>query len=306
MLFFSVCLSPLPVLSSFFEDYLEWANKVKLEDMQLIASRCRDNEDRAFTEAALQEDEVVLFQAMQRRLREVATLANKLGVRLMVDAEHTYFQPAIDHLVLQLQREFNRERPIIFNTYQTYLKDSFERMGNDMHRSRREGFRFAAKLVRGAYMVLERDRAKRKGYSSPIHDSFEATEANFHRSISVLVQEVKLKKAAVMIATHNYNSIEHSLEEMDSLGILKAEESDLSGVSFGQLLGMSDNLTYTLGENGIDSFKYVPYGPLEEVLPYLVRRAQENSELMSNSKKDIAMIGSELVRRLKRKLKLMA
>lgn len=168
-----------------------------------------------------------------------------------------------------------------------------------MRRARKEGWKFAAKLVRGAYLVLERERAGRLEVASPIHETFEATELNFHRCISAVLREVAERYAAVMVASHNYASVRHTLKEMDALGI-SGDDNAFSGVSFGQLLGMSDNLTYTLGEYGLDAFKYVPYGPLEEVLPYLVRRAQENSELLSNSVKDLEAIQQELARRAAR------
>ena len=111
-----------------------------------------------------------------------------------------------------------------------------------MRRARKEGWKFAAKLVRGAYLVLERERAGRLGVASPIHETFEATESNFHRCISAVLREVAGRDAAVMVASHNYASVRHTLREMDALGISGADNA-FAGVSFGQLLGMSDNLT---------------------------------------------------------------
>jgi len=272
-------------------DYMEWTNRVRLEDMKDIAARCR--EKGPFSLAALSAEELMLWQAMVGRVEALANEAAELQVRLMVDAEHSYFQPAIDHLVLGLQRQHNRAAPTIYNTYQCYLRDSRHRLLTDILRSEREGFFWGAKLVRGAYLVLETERAQRLGLENPIQPSYQATSANFHACVDDALRAVKESGAAVMVASHNQASVEYTLKGMERTGIPTG-----SGVSFGQLLGMSDHLTFTLGNHGLRAYKYVPYGRVGQVVPFLLRRAQENCDVVSNAGREMQLIAAELWRRL--------
>eukprot|EP01026_Neomeris_dumetosa_P074552 TRINITY_DN7761_c0_g1_i4.p2 TRINITY_DN7761_c0_g1~~TRINITY_DN7761_c0_g1_i4.p2 ORF type:complete len:289 (+),score=33.69 TRINITY_DN7761_c0_g1_i4:1208-2074(+) len=250
--------------------------------------------DKSSEFIALTDEELELVEAMFKRVGKLAQLAAEKNVNLMIDAEHSYFQPAIDHTVSRLQRLYNKEKAVIFNTYQCYLKDSFDRVSVDIERSRRYNYVFAAKLVRGAYMVLERQRAEEMGYSSPIHDTLEDTHRNYDKILEMTLNEVKQTgRAEVMVASHNQHSIELAVDLMNKLDLQPRK----SGVFFGQLLGMADHLTYTLGRNGYRAYKYVTFGPVEEVMPYLVRRAQENSGMMAGAKFELNMISNELWRR---------
>jgi proline dehydrogenase len=243
----------------------------------------------------LNEAEKQQLHNLIHRLEALATEAAERGVKLMVDAEQTYMQPAIDHLVLNLQRRHNRDGcDVIYNTFQCYLKMSSDRIDIDLERARREKFRFACKLVRGAYMVQERKRAKDMGYLDPIHESIEHTHANYDAQVTKLLQNNTL--ASFMVASHNEGSVEKTVENLAELGIDRAT----GGVFFGQLLGMCDHVSYTLGAEQFKVFKYVPYGPIHEVLPYLIRRAQENSGLMTGATKEMALLRSEIWRRLRR------
>eukprot|EP00567_Pseudictyota_dubia_P009225 CAMPEP_0197436428 /NCGR_PEP_ID=MMETSP1175-20131217/3880_1 /TAXON_ID=1003142 /ORGANISM="Triceratium dubium, Strain CCMP147" /LENGTH=201 /DNA_ID=CAMNT_0042965717 /DNA_START=24 /DNA_END=625 /DNA_ORIENTATION=+ len=199
---------------------------------------------------------------MRQRLFALAEEASVLGVRLLIDAEHLKFQPAIDNLTLDLQQKYNAtertETPIIFNTYQCYLKDVPERLMLDVERSRRNSYHFATKLVRGAYMNYERGRAAEMGYPDPIHEKIEDTHACYNEALEYLLRyraenNVNLE---VMCATHNQRSVEQAINLMNRFGIRATD----STVHFAQLYGMSDNLTYTLGRNGFRAYKYVPYG----------------------------------------------
>lgn len=184
----------------------------------------------------------------------------------------------------------------MFNTYQTYLKSSLNWCQRDMDRSRREGWAFGAKVVRGAYMVSERQRAKDLGIESPISDSYEDTEKNFHNILGqILKRKAKGGAAEVMVASHNQDSVRFVVGEMQRLGIRPED-----GVYFGQLLGMADHLTFTLGRHGYKSYKYIPYGPIGEVIPYLIRRTQENSSILGSPgvQKERAMVRREIRRRL--------
>ncbi|KAK5900933.1 hypothetical protein CgunFtcFv8_025853 [Champsocephalus gunnari] len=235
---------------------------------------------------------------MKRMLQRVDVLAKHAmenGVRLMVDAEQTYFQPAISRLALEMQRKFNREKPIIFNTYQCYLKDAYDNVTVDVELSRREGWYFGAKLVRGAYMYQERDRAKEIGYEDPINPDYEATNRMYHKCLEYVLEEIDhSRKANVMVATHNEDTVKYTLEKMNEMGLSPTENK----VYFGQLLGMCDQISFPLGQAGFPVYKYVPYGPVNEVMPYLSRRAQENRGFMKGSQRERSLLWTELKRRV--------
>uniref|UniRef100_A0A667ZWH2 Proline dehydrogenase n=1 Tax=Myripristis murdjan TaxID=586833 RepID=A0A667ZWH2_9TELE len=235
---------------------------------------------------------------MKRMLQRVDVLAKHAmenGVRLMVDAEQTYFQPAISRLTLEMQRKFNREKPIIFNTYQCYLKEAYDNITVDVELSRREGWYFGAKLVRGAYMYQERDRAKEIGYEDPINPDYEATNRMYHKCLEYVLEEIEhSRKANIMVATHNEDTVKYTLEKMNEMSLSPTENK----VYFGQLLGMCDQISFPLGQAGFPVYKYVPYGPVNEVIPYLSRRAQENRGFMKGSQRERSLLWKELKRRL--------
>ncbi|XP_057294368.1 proline dehydrogenase 1, mitochondrial-like isoform X1 [Hydractinia symbiolongicarpus] len=235
------------------------------------------------------------MENMIERLLTIAERAKEKNVRLMVDAEQTYFQPAITRITLEAMRMFNRDKPIVFNTYQCYLKNAMNTIHVDMELARREGFYFGAKLVRGAYMEQERLRALAAGYDDPIHSSYEDTDKCYNAVLSAVLEEVRWRGANVMVASHNEGSIRHAVEIMRDFNLAP----DSGKVFFGQLLGMCDVITYALGGAGYSAYKYVPYGPVEEVMPYLSRRAMENRSLMKGVVKERHMLWRELLRRLK-------
>uniref|UniRef100_A0A672PNZ2 Proline dehydrogenase n=1 Tax=Sinocyclocheilus grahami TaxID=75366 RepID=A0A672PNZ2_SINGR len=213
------------------------------------------------------------------------------GVRLMVDAEQTYFQPAISRLTLEMQRIFNREKPNIFNTYQCYLREAYDNVSVDVELSRREGWYFGAKLVRGAYMCQERSRAAEIGYEDPINPDYETTNRMYHKCLEYILEEINHNRMAnVMVASHNEDTVKFTLEK---------DRLSLTCVCFGQLLGMCDQISFPLaGQAGFPVYKYVPYGPVNEVIPYLSRRAQENRGFMKGSQRERSLLWKELKRRL--------
>ncbi|XP_030598035.1 proline dehydrogenase 1, mitochondrial isoform X2 [Archocentrus centrarchus] len=235
---------------------------------------------------------------MKRMLQRVDILAKHAvenGVRLMVDAEQTYFRPAISRLTLEMQRKFNREKPIIFNTYQCYLKEAYDNVTLDVELSRRENWHFGAKLVRGAYMYQERARAKEIGYEDPINPDYEATNRMYHKCLEYVLEEIEhSRKANVMVATHNEDTVKFTLDKMNEMGLSPTENK----VFFGQLLGMCDQISFPLGQAGFPVYKYIPYGPVNEVIPYLSRRAQENRGFMKGSQRERSLLWKELKRRL--------
>ncbi|EKX36218.1 hypothetical protein GUITHDRAFT_155289 [Guillardia theta CCMP2712] len=260
---------------------------------------------------SLDDEECYQYQTMLDRLEKLAAYAELKGVKLLVDAEQSYMQPAIDHLALVLMRRHNHENPVIFNTYQCYLVDSFDRVKLDVQRAERYGFVFAAKVVRGAYMHQERKLAAEQGYPDPIHPNIEATHKNFDAVVDFLIsrkgqmdpetfkaeteeETERRKKLAIMIASHNEESILKAAEKMNQMEISPAQ----SGIYFGQLQGMCDHVSFALGKKHFNVYKYLPYGPVKEVMPYLLRRLEENSDILAGVKKQKKLIMTELSRRL--------
>jgi len=292
--------------------FADWAESMPLLGINELCRDCL--EEGPLYKAALNEEEAKLYENLCGRVRRVLDLAQELGVRVMIDAEWLDVQPAIDHLVVFLQRIYNRgDRPIVFQTYQTYLKGMHNSVLRDLERSRREGWYFGAKVVRGAYMVSEREKARQRGCESPVCETYEDTEANFHAAIDSILSHNgagappsdpaspsagpgATAEGEVLVASHNRGSIEYTLRRMEEL------QKDRSSVHFGQLLGMADHLTFTLGVNGYKAYKYVPYGPIEEVVPYLIRRTQENSTLLGSPgvQEERHMVSREVRRRLLR------
>ncbi|XP_051960052.1 proline dehydrogenase 1, mitochondrial-like isoform X3 [Xyrauchen texanus] len=240
------------------------------------------------------DEEEKQMKRMLQRMDVLAKHAVESGVRLMVDAEQTYFQPAISRLTLEMQRIFNREKANIFNTYQCYLKEAYDNVSVDVELSRREGWYFGAKLVRGAYMYQERSRAAEIGYEDPINPDYEATNRMYHKCLEYVLEEINLNRMAnVMVASHNEDTVKFTLEKMNEMGLSPTENK----VYFGQLLGMCDQISFPLGQAGFPVYKYVPYGPVNEVIPYLSRRAQENRGFMKGSQRERSLLWKELKRR---------
>ncbi|XP_027703290.1 proline dehydrogenase 1, mitochondrial-like isoform X2 [Vombatus ursinus] len=241
------------------------------------------------------EEEDLQMKRMLQRIDVLAKKALEVGVCLMVDAEQTYFQPAISRLTLEMQRKFNTQKPVIFNTYQCYLKDAYDNVSLDVELARREGWCFGAKLVRGAYMTQERERAAEVGYEDPINPTYKATNEMYHRCLSHILEEIKLNsRASVMVASHNEDSVRFTIQRMEELGLHPAEKK----VYFGQLLGMCDQISFPLGQAGFPVYKYVPFGPVKDVLPYLCRRALENRGIMKGAQRERQLLRKELKRRV--------
>jgi len=245
-------------------------------------------------------DEIVLMKRMSERLHTLAADAALNGTRLLIDAEHQKYQPAIDNLVVELQKKFNAkdktDRPIIFNTYQCYLKDTLERVEMDLKRSERYSFHLGAKLVRGAYMEHERERSKNLQYPCPIHDTAEDTHQCYDEVVEYLMRYRWQNGSGteIMVASHNQASIEKAVVLMNQLGLQPQDPN----VYFAQLFGMRDNLSFPLGSQGYNVFKYLPYGKVEEVMPYLLRRAAENSAVLGDSVSELDMLKEALYKRI--------
>lgn len=271
---------------------------IKPKDIPQITQSCRDVGPLSLTTPS--PDELAMMDRLYDRLHLVANEAAELGVRLLIDAEQCLYQPAIDNLVLDLQREYNDtskvDYPVVYNTYQCYLKDSSQRLKQDVERSERLKHHFGAKMVRGAYMESERRLAERLGYPSPIHDTIEDTHASYDENIRYLLEKSKQTSNSIeiMVASHNQDSIQRAVAIMNELGIDRTG----STICFAQLYGMMDHVTYGLGRNQYRAFKYVPYGEVKLAIPYLIRRAKENSSVAGGASREIGLIQSELKRRI--------
>jgi proline dehydrogenase len=253
------------------------------------------------TKTALSETESKSMSALETRMLTICQEAFNHGVRVSIDAEQSWFQTAIDNYAILCQQIFNAkdktDHPIIYQTYQCYLKDSYQRVQMDYERSKHLDYHFAAKLVRGAYMVKERQVAESRGYDSPIHESFQDTSRCYDQSVDFLMRHKVYDNSSleIMCATHNEDSIKHTISLMEELGL---RDDQCRDISFAQLYGMSDNLTYPLAAENYQTYKYLPYGRVQEVIPYLLRRAQENGDVLGKS----AIEGKANITELKKRL----
>jgi proline dehydrogenase len=247
--------------------------------------------------AALSKEEVAEFKQLLHRLERLASTAAQLNVPLLIDAEQSYYQDAISFLALALMKRFNRSsspQPIvIYNTYQMYLKRALPSLQDDLQRAEREGFRFGAKLVRGAYMVSEAARAQSLGVPSPIHDTIDHTHAAYNAAVSCMLDHVQAGRAAVVVASHNEDSITMTANQLVTRGMSPSDPR----VEFAQLYGMCDHASLALAQKGFRVSKYVPFGPVRDVMPYLIRRMQENRGFVGRTQAERQLMRSELDRR---------
>ncbi|KAI8611043.1 FAD-linked oxidoreductase-like protein [Chytriomyces sp. MP71] len=216
-------------------------------------------------------------------------------VKVMVDAEQTYFQRAIDDISLSLCRAYNTSgNVVVFNTYQMYLKDGLTRLQTDLERASRAGWTFGVKIVRGAYMVSERERAQEMGYTDPINATIADTHACYNNAIDHLLANLN-RGLEFVVASHNKSSVAKTVAALEKNGV----SPDNKQISFAQLMGMQDATSVALAKNGYRVFKYVPYGPIDVTIPYLLRRAQENSSVLGGVGEDKRELVAELGRRMR-------
>ena len=234
------------------------------------------------------------YLVAQQRLLHLAKEAALKNVTLLVDAEQTYFQGCIDNMVLNVQRLVNKNRAVVFSTFQCYRVDSKYRLNLDMKRAKNEGWMFGAKLVRGAYMVSERERSKMLNYQDPIQPTVEATHKNYDDCVAMIMDGMDY--CSLMLASHNLTSIENCIKLMEARH-LDAEKKNR--IYFAQLYGMGEHLTLTLGANGYQAYKYVPYGPVLLVIPYLLRRSIENASFLGGAVQERQLLRCALKQRIR-------
>ena len=231
------------------------------------------------------------YRNLLKRIDSICHVAIQQCVSVFFDAEESWIQNTIDHLVLIMMKRYNRERVAVYNTYQMYRHDRLQFLFENYSYAEDNGFMIGAKLVRGAYMDKERDRAAEMGYRSPIHKDKAATDDGFNMALRFCMDNYE--KIAVCNATHNQESCLLMAELMQEKNIPK----DHPHLLVCQLYGMSDHLTYNLAHAGFLAAKYVPYGLIEDVFPYLVRRAQENTAVVGDMSREYGLVKQELDRR---------
>ncbi|SHJ22021.1 proline dehydrogenase family protein [Flavobacterium haoranii] len=225
------------------------------------------------------------------RFEKVCQIAHDKDVALLIDGEESWMQDAADDLVAKMMKKFNKEKAVIFNTLQMYRWDRLDYLKKLHAEAKVEGFHIGMKLVRGAYMEKENKRAEEKGYPTPICASKQATDENYDAAVSYMLDNIDMM--AVFAGTHNENSSYQLMQLMHEKGIAK---NDIR-VFFGQLYGMSDNISYNLAANGYNVAKYLPFGPVRDVMPYLIRRAEENTSVAGQTSRELTLIKKERERR---------
>ncbi|MGV8878488.1 MAG: proline dehydrogenase family protein [Sphingobacteriaceae bacterium] len=241
--------------------------------------------------ALLNPEEKEALLRIQKRVENICQIGFNLQVRVMIDAEESWIQNTIDELALNMMRKYNGEKPIVYNTYQLYRHDQLASLQHDLNVCRQEGFLLGVKLVRGAYMEKERERAAQKGYPSPIHPNKMATDLAYDKAVRICI--VNIKQIALVAGTHNETSCRLLTNLLDVNGIDHQDPH----VYFAQLLGMSDHLSFNLANGNYRVAKYVPYGPVKAVLPYLFRRAAENTSISGQMGRELSLIIQERKRR---------
>lgn len=239
----------------------------------------------------LTEEESNDFLKGRNRVDIICQNAANAGIPLMIDAEESWIQGAIDEIALIMMHRYNQERALVYNTAQLYRHDRFEYIQNLYEQSKQEGFYIGLKLVRGAYMEKERARAAQKGYEDPIQPNKEATDLDFNRAVEYCVDH--MDRIAFCCGSHN----EYSSMLLTELMKKKDIAADDPQIYFSQLLGMSDHISFNLAKNHYNVAKYVPYGPVKEVMPYLIRRAEENTSIAGQTNRELDLVTTELERR---------
>ncbi|MGI8554750.1 MAG: proline dehydrogenase family protein [Pyrinomonadaceae bacterium] len=231
------------------------------------------------------------WERIERRVDNICAYAFALGQPVFIDAEESWIQNAIDDLAAAAMEKYNREKPIIYNTIQLYRTDRLEFLKKSHAQAKEKEYILAVKLVRGAYMEKERQRAAEKGYPSPIQPDKESTDLAYNAALDYCLENIE--DIAFVAGTHNEKSVQLLLQKLTEKGI----PHNHPHVFFSQLYGMSDNLSYILAKNNYNVSKYVPYGPVKDTLPYLIRRARENTSVVGQVSRELDLIDKELKRR---------
>jgi proline dehydrogenase len=240
-------------------------------------------------------DEVAAYERARKRVNAICEASSIHQVPVLIDAEETWIQDPIDALAYEMMEKYNKQKALVFNTFQLYRKASLQNLKNAYNNAVQKNYCVGAKLVRGAYMEKERARAEENGYPSPIHDDKEGSDKDFNASLEFCIQHID--RISIMCGSHNEFSNQFLTELMRANNISPLDKR----IWFAQLFGMSDNISFNLAKEGYNVAKYVPYGPVRSVMPYLFRRAAENTSVAGQSSRELILLRRELQRRKSKK-----
>ena len=239
----------------------------------------------------LNDEEQKIYNSFINRINLICEQAKIINTPVFIDAEESWIQGAIDKIVLVLMKKYNQKQVLVYNTIQMYRNDRLMYLDKIIDIARRERFKLGFKLVRGAYHEKEIERAKEKGYKIPVHLKKGDTDKDFNKSLEICLNNIDI--ISICSGTHNIKSSEHLISLMKEKGL----ENNDKRIFSSQLLGMSDNISYNLAKEGYNVSKYVPYGPVREVIPYLIRRAEENRSIAGQMGRELQNIITEKNRR---------
>lgn len=240
---------------------------------------------------SLSESEKMEFDRVHARVERICKKAVEVDRCVMMDAEESWIQPIMDSLMEEMMRKYNTEKAIVYNTFQMYRHDRLQKLKELYALAAQEGFYVGVKLVRGAYMEKERARAIEMGYPSPIQPNKQACDADYDRALDFMTDHID--RISICAGSHNEDSAAYLVKLMDQKHIAKSDPR----VYFSQLLGMSDHISFNLAHAGYHVAKYVPYGPVKDVLPYLIRRAEENTSVAGQTSRELSLLNKERNRR---------
>jgi len=247
--------------------------------------------EKVHTGEKLTDDETAAWQRVYSRIDQVCKAAADNNIMVLVDAEESWIQKPVDELTNVMMARYNKKKVIVFNTFQLYRHDRFVFLKESCETARKEGYLLGAKLVRGAYMEKERKRAAEMGYPSPIQPDKQATDIDYDAATLYCLQH--LNDLALFVGTHNETSCLKVAKYMLDHNI----PANTERVYFSQLYGMSDNVSFNLAHEHYHVAKYLPYGPVKDVIPYLMRRAQENTSVAGQTGRELSLIAKEIKRR---------
>jgi proline dehydrogenase len=225
------------------------------------------------------------------RWEKIFMLASEMKIPVMIDAEESWIQPVVDELAFGFMAKYNTQTPIVYNTAQLYRHDRLEQLKMALARAKEEGFIYGVKIVRGAYMEKERKRAEAKGYTDPIQPNKAATDRDYNAALELILSHIDYM--TVVVGTHNEDSVALTATLMRKHGIA----FDSRKVYVAQLFGMSDHISFNAANSGLNVAKYLPFGPVKDVLPYLFRRAEENTAVEGQTGRELGLLTKELDRR---------
>jgi len=237
------------------------------------------------------DDEKQEWNRVEERYNKACKLAKEKDILLLIDAEESWMQDAADAIIENMMSIYNTEKPVVFTTLQLYRWDRLDYLKQIHNRAKSEGFKLGVKIVRGAYMEKEREMAEEKGYSSPICKDKQATDENFNNVLTYILDN--LSDISLFIGTHNEESSYLAMNLMSKKNIAINDNR----VWFGQLYGMSDHISFNLAKAGYNVAKYVPFGPVKDVMPYLIRRAEENTSVAGQTSRELNLLKQEKKRR---------